>query len=264
MSIVIPGKSDYERALFLFSSHISEQKPEEEKFCLRLSTPSPCIISPFMNIDLTFDSALDVFRSATANGINITQVSLYKLAFVEQMAGTSAKMAQLCKVIGDTPSITRLSYGWKSPCPTDHPMRHLISILKQSASISSVAVFVNQVSASEATKVNIDFVTLLRTKNYSLCNISLHLYGPEYGANPSVSEEVRHYLNLNFYGRKALMNTSHRASSYKWIEVLATARNDISGLYYFLSANPTLCELAAGSQHEDEQRYCRQDGSPSY
>lgn len=244
MSITIPGKIDFEKAILYFRSFKSKLTPEEEKFMM-------CFVKPldddsryrYKYLDLTFDSALDAFCGATANGIPVMEVSLYKLDMIEELAGTS-KMAELFKLIGDTASITKLSYGWKFRNSTNAPMR-LISMLKQSKSISCVAVFVDRIGASEATKIKADLVTLLQAKNYTLRDIAFHVYDQDHYTDP-VNEEVRHYLNLNSYGRKALINSSHRASSYKWIEALASARNDISGLFYFLSANPTLCEAAAG------------------
>lgn len=75
-------------------------------------------------------------------------------------------------------------------------------------------------------------------KNYQLQEFSMP-------CNQEYQNEIAFYLKLNMIGRRKLFrrsgNQSLCARKEEWVEVLSTARHDVSCLFYFLSMNPTIC-----------------------
>lgn len=94
--------------------------------------------------------------------------------------------------------------------------------------------------------------TLGDTGMHALMEMLEHNYGLERlvvsSADQSIKEKTEYYMRLNEVGRGDLLTSGKSASREQWVEMLISVKEDLDCLFYFLNANPTLCQFANPSK----------------
>jgi hypothetical protein len=123
---------------------------------------------------------------------------------------------------------------------SDHVWRSVINALKQNAS-PSLARLVNYKASQAHISVPAIPQALLELLdgNYSLTDCCL--FHPE--SFQVLMPTIQLYFKLNRAGRGRLLQTENVPKSW-WVDMLIQVRDDLDCLLYFLSRNPSLCQIA--------------------
>jgi hypothetical protein len=83
-------------------------------------------------------------------------------------------------------------------------------------------------------------LVLLQTYNYTIRVLDLCRETEEEEHDKEFSAQKFLLLKLNFWGREHILNRATSNSSFDWINLLHTVRDDLDCIYYFLSKDPSL------------------------
>jgi len=118
---------------------------------------------------------------------------------------------------------------------TDEGISHLAQGLTVNKTLKKVEVGVSKTVGDTGIHALMDMLE----HNYELERLVVS------SANQSIKEKTEYYMRLNEVGRGNLLNASGKAASREqWVEMLISVIEDLDCLFYFINANPTLCQFA--------------------
>lgn len=121
--------------------------------------------------------------------------------------------------------------------------KHILKIgeaLQENTSLKTLALEYRHSSNTSIGSENLATFGMSLAQNYSLEKITFLS-----NSTPGIEEDplVSMYLRLNRLGRGKLIR-GEQTSRQQWVEKLLESHDYLDGMYYFLSMNPLLCEVA--------------------
>ena len=177
------------------------------------------------------------FRSAFTAIQNSTSLESLMVAIQlddEEQCRSLAKIVQLSPTLDFLRIIL-------TPCENDHHLSLIIESLHVNFTITKLSIVFRRTSVFSSS-IQESLVTMLEKKNLTIERIELR--GNVESEGRGIVLKMMHFAKLNRLGRKYLLENPN-APHGKWVETLASTRNDLNALYYFLSLNPSLCDLTS-------------------
>jgi hypothetical protein len=160
---------------------------------------------------------------------------------LEKSIGPTGVLA-ICDMLKVNKSLKRLDFSFTcgpSDIDIDPLLQAIASALKVNTTLTELCLTCeSSVSPSNKGK---DAILDMLLHNYALKNFrSLE-------DDAELNAQTDFYLKLNRIGRGNLLQRAEDGSKQQWVDMLIQQKDDLDCLFYFLSANPSLCATAPPS-----------------
>lgn len=150
-----------------------------------------------------------------------------------------------CKAISRVLQVNRTLVTLNLPRSNldEEGLSHIAQGLTVNTTLKKIEVGVKKDLGSDGERA----LTQMLEKNYELERLVLS------SAEKSIKDKVEYYMRLNEVGRGALLRNHHgKATREQWVEMLISVTEDLDCLFYFLTTNPALCQIANANSSKAE------------
>jgi hypothetical protein len=151
----------------------------------------------------------------------------------EKSMGPTGVLA-ICSMLKVNRSLKKLDLSFTcAPSDMDPLLQAIASALKVNTTMTDL--FLSCESSTPPSKKGKDAILDMLLHNYSLQHFRILEDDAELDAQKDF------YLKLNSIGRGKLLQRAEDSSKQQWVDMLVQQKDDLDCLFYFLSANPSLC-----------------------
>jgi hypothetical protein len=152
---------------------------------------------------------------------------------LEKSIGPTGVLA-ICDMLKVNTSLKKLDLSFTcGPSDIDPLLQAIASAVKVNTTLTEL--FISCESSTSPSNVGKDDILDMLLHNYTLKHFRILEDDAELDAQKDF------YLKLNRIGRGKLLQRAEDGSKQQWVDMLIQQKDDLDCLFYFLSANPSLC-----------------------